>query len=344
MKEHDVRQRVETFLKMSAVVEAMLVAALLGLACSDSGLKSTALDADVPRGGQTGSTISGGTTGGLGGMSGAGGSTEGTGGAVGTNAGCGVLCTPVVHLNPCGDGFLDPGEECDDGNRNNGDGCNFLCQIEANYECPNAGQPCTNMVACGNGRLTSDEICDDGNTVSGDGCSGDCQTIETGWQCPKPGRPCIQICGSFQLDGSVTCDAGNDQSGSCGDGVVAAGEECDCGDGTVPVPSGCPGANNDITYGGCKADCTWGPFCGDGLVQAPQEQCDLGKLNGSNDGAGGCTFGCLEPPYCGNGIIDPGEECDIGPFNGVRMDDHGNPSNSGYLLCDRNCRLPPGPD
>jgi cysteine-rich repeat protein len=338
MKEHDVRQRVETFLKMSAVVEAMLVAALLGLACSDSGLKSTALDADVPRGGQTGSTISGGTTGGLGGMSGAGGSAEGTGGAVGTNGGSCLLCRSVAD---CGNGVLDPREQCDDGNTNNGDGCNSFCQIEANYECPNAGQPCTNMLACGNGRLTSDEICDDGNTASGDGCSGDCQSIEPGWRCPKPGRPCIQTCGSSQLDGSVTCDAGSDQSGSCGDGVVAAGEECDCGDGTVPVPSGCPGPNNDITYGGCKADCTWGPFCGDGLVQAPQEQCDLGKLNGSNNGAGGCTFGCLEPQYCGNGIIDPGESCDLGPFNGVLLDDHGNPSqNGGWIMCEKNCRVP----
>jgi cysteine-rich repeat protein len=31
----------------------------------------------------------------------------------------------------CGDGILDPGEQCDDGNTINGDGCSSTCQIEA---------------------------------------------------------------------------------------------------------------------------------------------------------------------------------------------------------------------
>jgi len=61
---------------------------------------------------------------------------------------------------------VESGEGCDDGNTLNGDGCNALCQIEANYKCPTAGQPCINMAVCGNGILTSNEACDDGNTVS----------------------------------------------------------------------------------------------------------------------------------------------------------------------------------
>jgi cysteine-rich repeat protein len=32
--------------------------------------------------------------------------------------------------NPCGNGFLDPGEECDDGNTTGGDGCTSDCRIE----------------------------------------------------------------------------------------------------------------------------------------------------------------------------------------------------------------------
>ena len=35
----------------------------------------------------------------------------------------------------CGNGDVDPGEECDDGNTDNGDGCNSLCMIEGNSEC-----------------------------------------------------------------------------------------------------------------------------------------------------------------------------------------------------------------
>ena len=34
----------------------------------------------------------------------------------------------------CGDGHLDPGEECDDGNRINGDGCSADCKIECGGE------------------------------------------------------------------------------------------------------------------------------------------------------------------------------------------------------------------
>lgn len=49
----------------------------------------------------------------------------------------------------------------------------------------------------------------------------------------------------------------------CGDGVVAAGEECD--DGT-----------NDGGYGECDPGCVLGPSCGDGIVQPP-EDCDDGN-------------------------------------------------------------------
>jgi len=37
----------------------------------------------------------------------------------------------------CGDGSVDPGEECDDGNRLNGDGCDWLCRINSDpFEYP----------------------------------------------------------------------------------------------------------------------------------------------------------------------------------------------------------------
>jgi fibro-slime domain-containing protein len=101
----------------------------------------------------------------------------------------------------------------------------------------------------------------------------------------------------------------------CGDGVVSAGEECDCGDGSGPMPAGCDSANADDVYGGCTKSCKFGPFCGDKIVNGP-EQCDLGRDNGSTVGADGCTFGCTRH-YCGDGTVDPGEICDLGPLNGM---------------------------
>ena len=54
----------------------------------------------------------------------------------------------------CGDGNLDPGEECDDGNNLDGDGCSSQCTIEP---------------YCGDGNLDEGEECDDGNLIDGDG-------------------------------------------------------------------------------------------------------------------------------------------------------------------------------
>jgi len=66
----------------------------------------------------------------------------------------------------CGDGNLDPGEECDDGNNADGDGCSAQCTTEPSTE-----------PYCGDGNLDEGEECDDGNTTDGDGCSSTC-TIE----------------------------------------------------------------------------------------------------------------------------------------------------------------------
>ncbi|MBG1233060.1 DUF4215 domain-containing protein [Aestuariivirga litoralis] len=70
-----------------------------------------------------------------------------------------ALAAPVP-AGVCGDGALDAGEQCDDGNTVGGDGCASNCQTES----------------CGNGVLDVGEQCDDGNTTSGDGCDFQCNT------------------------------------------------------------------------------------------------------------------------------------------------------------------------
>ncbi len=64
----------------------------------------------------------------------------------------------------CGNEAVEIGEQCDDGNTANGDGCSATCQLEQ-----------TGSV-CGNGVLNGGEQCDDGNNTSGDGCSATCQS------------------------------------------------------------------------------------------------------------------------------------------------------------------------
>lgn len=66
--------------------------------------------------------------------------------------------------NFCGNGIIDNGEQCDDGNITDGDGCSATCQTEIPTQ------------VCGNGTVESGEQCDDGNILNGDGCSATCQT------------------------------------------------------------------------------------------------------------------------------------------------------------------------
>ena len=77
--------------------------------------------------------------------------------------------------------------------------------------------------------------------------------------------------------------------------------------------------------------CEWGPYCGDGTVQSPEEQCDEGLDNVlyAADGTG-CGSDCLPAPYCGDGIRNGPEECD---------DPEGNTGE--YGGCNEDCTLAP---
>jgi len=80
----------------------------------------------------------------------------------------------------CGNGRIDTMEQCDDGNRNSGDGCSPNCNTEPGFRCGSPGTACTTI--CGDRILTTREVCDDGNAVDGDGCSATCG-VEFGYLC-----------------------------------------------------------------------------------------------------------------------------------------------------------------
>ena len=67
-----------------------------------------------------------------------------------------------ASVNLCGNSIVDPGEQCDDGNPRNGDGCSNRCEREARPE-------------CGNGVLETGETCDDGNRIDFDSCGNNCE-------------------------------------------------------------------------------------------------------------------------------------------------------------------------
>jgi len=81
-------------------------------------------------------------------------------------------CSAACSLESCGDGVLDPSEECDDGNNVGNDGCSAICTVEE----------------CGDGIIQGAEECDDGNSIDGDGCSADCLIEEDEGLAPEQER------------------------------------------------------------------------------------------------------------------------------------------------------------
>jgi cysteine-rich repeat protein len=114
--------------------------------------------------------------------------------------GCDVNCNSL-----CGNRTINPGEGCDDGNSVNGDGCSDTCIAERGYHC--AGAPSVCAPGCGNGIVIGSEQCDDGNNVDGDGCTAHC-TVEIGYVCVGAPSVCVG-CGNGVVDGVEQCDDGN---------------------------------------------------------------------------------------------------------------------------------------
>jgi len=91
----------------------------------------------------------------------------------GTFQGYGSTCAAnPCPTPPCGNGVLNAGEQCDDGNPLNTDGCSDTCTVEPGWTC--SGQPSVCTTVCGDGIVAGSEQCDDGNLINGDGCSATC--------------------------------------------------------------------------------------------------------------------------------------------------------------------------
>jgi MYXO-CTERM domain-containing protein len=215
----------------------------------------------------------------------------------------------------CGDGVVDVGQACDDGNTTNGDGCDNNCTV----------------TACNNGILTAGEICDDGNAANGDGCDVNCTLSACGNGAKAP----TEACDDGNLVNGDGCDA-NCSFTACGNGILTGAEVCD--DGNVAdadgcdsncTPTGCPNGvktgaeacddGNQTSGDGCDVNCTF-TTCGNGIA-AGAEQCDDGNFTSGD----GCDANC-SLTGCGNGITTSGEACD--DLNQVNGDG-----------CDNNCTI-----
>lgn len=219
---------------------------------------------------------------------------------------CGACAANAV----CGNGALESGEQCDDGNTTGGDGCSANCVIE--------------VATCGNGVLEGNEECDDNGTTSGDGCSSSCQ-FEGNACVPRatPGvlneaiEQCVcgldSFCCSNAWDSLCVQQAIDDCNVNCGDECTAHSgpgsndpqvTQCVCAIDDFCCEFSWDSSCVTVAQNSCSACAP--PVCGNAILE-PGEQCDDGNVQ-SNDG---CDANCaIENAICGNGDVEQGEECD----------------------------------
>ena len=202
------------------------------------------------------------------------------------------LCTrPIV----CGDGFVDLGEACDDGNKAGGDGCALDCKtIDPNFACPTPGALCVSTMVCGDGLVTGTEQCDDNNKVGGDGCSTTC-ALEPGWLCPVPGVSCnAAACGDGKVAGAEDCDDGSTNNGDGCSSTCKLQTTTEIVAPTTTTPGSTKIINWKCTTPGMPCTKT---VCGNGGAPEGTEQCD----DGNTKPLDGCSADCQFEPTCPNG-------------------------------------------
>ncbi len=261
-----------------------------------------------------------------------------------------VSCSANKYIPICGNNKVDAGEQCDDGNRTNGDGCSSTCKIEVpkikidkndadngddKQRIQKGGTAKFKIKVTNTGSVALRDV------VVRDAEAEDChrgpietQNIYPGnrfdpgesftYTCSKSGVQNDFVNRALVIARSVTDKTVSDSDTSkvivytpttCGDGVInQTSEQCDNGsdNGKVCVP----GYGKTCSYcsNSCELITLYGGKCGDGKIEEG-EQCDDGNnLNGD-----GCSSVCkieIPQPSCGNGKVEENEQCDEGSDNG----------------------------
>lgn len=218
-----------------------------------------------------------------------------------------VLGGTVAHA-VCGDAIVDPEEQCDDGNAAGGDGCSDTCQHEY----------CSLTGTWATGGMTLSLVENAGTVVGYD--------VADRWYIS--GSHSLSVPFSVQLtftdegtieaaaiSTSVACNSIDMLGGASGGPpvfiTISRVRSTYCGDGVVQGPDEVCDDGNFSDGDACNPACT-SPSCGNGYREVGEE-CDDGSVLDGDGCSAACTCeGLCPPPVCGNGTLEPGETCDDG--------------------------------
>lgn len=206
------------------------------------------------------------------------------------------VCEPIR----CGNGIVDPGEVCDDGDTDNiaSDGLPDLCRSD-----------CRSDLSCGNGIIDGDEACDCGRTE--DLKPTQCKAVNSDDAASQCDTRCTRRCGDGIIAGAEDCEGGvatnetcrsfgfyggnlgcnqvcrfdlSECRGGCGDGVLQPneGEVCDPGIATPPASS-CVAQGYDFGHLSCAATCTL-DIVGSCSTSHATQVVDVGSVSAWTDG------------------------------------------------------------
>ncbi len=224
-----------------------------------------------------------------------------------------VACGAGAKKTPdtCGDGVVDPGEDCDGGAN---------CNADCTFACSNAATDCPAPPSCGLAACSADHACTvqpapDGTACGSDGvCTGTtCVPASCGDGIAQSGEQCDfgsdnGVVPGCNVDCTFSCNGSSCDDGDPCDGVEACsavthngqtGQACTTG---TPLDNGTSCGTNMICE---NASCVTG-VCGDGYVTGTEECDDANSVNGdgcNND----CTFSCVSTDATRN--CTPADAC-----------------------------------
>ena len=252
--------------------------------------------------------------------------------------------TKTKTVDSCGDGFVDPGEQCDTTVGENTCASlgyyNALGTLTCTSDCQFDDSLCGGRCGDGVPNSTDGEQCD-GNNLDGNSCESlgfTGGTLACAADCTFDNSSCAGRCGNGVIDEEEVCDGGELAEETCqtqGYHGGALGCEADCS-----------GFNLDacVAVGRCGDGFiqeTYGEIC-DGENLAGETCVSLGYHGGSLVCSGNCTImdetDCAEEGRCGDGLIQGEyEDCEGDHLDGATCESLGYSTRSGALSCTTGC-------